>query len=83
MTLRLLDLETLSVVTRRYRWVRSEDVTVDGKQIRCRVVDFEDPNKKCRRWIRPDAPGAVIARQGGKGKDGSYSLRMAQMRTRP
>ncbi len=78
--LRLLDLETLVVVTRRYRWVKSEDVVVDGKRINCRVIDFEDPNKKCRRWIRPDELGAIIARQDGKGKGGSYSLRMAHLK---
>src|SRR6266567_4056777 len=78
--LRLLDLEKLAVVTRRYRWVKSEDVVVDGKRINCRVIDFEDPNKKCRRWIRPDELGAIIARQDGKGKGGSYSLRMAHLK---
>jgi hypothetical protein len=83
MALRLLDLETLTVVTRRYRWVKSEDLVVDGKRIHCRVVDFEDPNKKCRRWISPDELGAVIARQDGKGKGGSYSLRMAHMKNLP
>ncbi|MCM2359955.1 MAG: hypothetical protein NDI77_17520 [Geobacteraceae bacterium] len=31
MTLRLLDLETLSVVTRKYRWVKSEEIAVDGQ----------------------------------------------------
>ena len=78
--MRLLDLETLSVVTRRYTWVRSEDVTVDGKRIRCRVIDFEDPNKKCRRWISAGEPGVIITRQDGKGKSGSYSLRMTHLK---
>jgi hypothetical protein len=80
MTVRLLDLETLAVVTRRYRWVKSEDVEVSGRRIHCRVVDFEDPNKRCRRWIKPDEMGAIIARQDGKGKGGSYSLRIAQLK---
>ncbi|MCM2359954.1 MAG: hypothetical protein NDI77_17515 [Geobacteraceae bacterium] len=44
------------------------------------MVDFEDPNKKCRRWIRPDELGAIVVRQDGKGKEGSYSLRMTQLR---
>lgn len=82
MAVRLLDFETLSVVTRRYRWVRSEDVIVDGKPVRCRVIDSEDPHKKGRRWIRPDDVGVVIARQEGKGKDGSYSLRMTHLHVR-
>jgi hypothetical protein len=81
MKLRLLDLETLMVVTRTYRWVKSEDVSVNGEQIHCRVIDFEDPNKKGRRWIRPDEVGATIVRQDGSGKRGSYSLRMAQLKS--
>ncbi|KAF0219965.1 MAG: hypothetical protein FD174_1689 [Geobacteraceae bacterium] len=83
MSLRLLDLEHLAVVTRKYRWVKSEDVKVDGKSIRCRVIDFEDPNKKGRRWIRKDDVGVTIARQDGKGKGGSYSLKIATLTTRP
>jgi len=80
MTVRLLDLETLMIVNRRYHWVKSEEMTVDGQKILCRVVDFEDVNKKCRRWIRPDAGGAVIVRQDGSGKNGHYSLRMAHLK---
>lgn len=81
MKLRLLDLETLMVVTRSYRWVKNEDVTVNGQQIHCRVVDFEDQNKKGRRWIRPDEVGVVIMRQDGSGKNGSYSVRMAHLKS--
>lgn len=78
--LRLLDLETLSVVTRRYKWAKSEDVTVDGKRLHCRVIDFEDPHKKCRRWVSVGEPGVIITRQDGTGKSGSYSLRMTHLR---
>lgn len=79
-TLRLLDLETLEVVKRTYRWVTSEDVVIDGRKIHCRVIDFEDPNKRCRRWIAPDEVGAIIARQDGSGQHGSYSLRIAHLK---
>lgn len=81
MTVRLLDMETLTVVSRHYRWAKSEDVEVDGRRIRCRVIDFEDKNKKCRRWIKPGEAGIVIARQDGKGKSGSYSLRIVHLKT--
>ncbi len=80
MKLRLLDLESQKVVIRSYRWVKSEDMTVDGRKISCRVVDFEDENKKCRRWIRPDILGAIIVRQDGRGKEGTYSLRMEHLK---
>lgn len=79
-TLRLLDLETLSVVKRTYRWVRSEDMMVDGRKVRCRVVEFEDPNKRCRRWIGFGDVGVIIVRQDGTGKNGSYSLRIAHLK---
>ncbi|RNC70401.1 MAG: hypothetical protein ED859_06220 [Desulfuromonadales bacterium] len=79
MSLRLLDFETFSIVTRRYRWMKSEDVLVEGKPVRCRVIDFEDPHKKGRRWIKADDLGVIIARQDGKGKEGSYSLRMTRL----
>ena len=76
---RVLDLETLGVVARKYRWLRSEEVTVNGKRIICRVIDFQDPNKNCRRWITQGEVGALIARQDGKGKSGAYSLRMTRL----
>ena len=75
---RVLDLDTLGVVPRKYRWLRSEEMTVNGKRIICRVIDFQDPNKKCRRWITQGEVGALIARQDGKGKSGVYTLRMTR-----
>src|SRR6185369_4398152 len=80
MSARLLDLETLEIVTRRYTWVRSEEVQVGSMKHDFMVIDFEDKNKKCRRWIKPDALGAIIARQEGRGKFGSYSVRMVDYR---
>jgi hypothetical protein len=76
---RVLDLETLGVVARKYRWLRSEEVTVNGKRIICRVIHFQDPNKNCRRWITQGEVGALITRQDGIGKSGAYSLRMTRL----
>lgn len=73
---RVLDLEMLGVVTRKYRWLRNEEMTVNGKKINCRVIDFQDSNKKCRRWITRGGVGALLARQDGNGKSGAYSLRI-------
>jgi len=78
-TLRVLDFEHLTVVRRTYRFIRTEELTVEGKKIVCKVIDMEDPNKKCRRWIREDPLGVFIARQDGRGKGGSYSVRLASM----
>lgn len=83
MSLRLLDLENLEVVTRTYRYVKDEEVTVNGARITCKVIDFEDPHKKCRRWIRGDNLGVVLARQDGNSKSGSYSLRMTTLSAAP
>lgn len=82
MSARLLDLETVEIVTRRYTWVRSEEIPVGPVKYNFRVIDFEDRNKKCRRWIRPDAIGAMVARQDGHGKFGSYSVRMVEYHAR-
>jgi hypothetical protein len=77
---RVLDLETTSVVARKYRWLRNEEVTVNGKKIICRVIDFQDTNKKCRRWITLGEVGALIARQDGYRKSGAYSMRMTRFK---
>lgn len=78
-TFRILDLEHLSVVRRSYKWVKSEDITVDGKRIQCNVVEFKDPYKKCRRWVKLDELGLLIIRQDGKGKEGSYSTHLTSL----
>ncbi len=80
-SIRLLDLENLEVVKRNYTWVRNEDVRIAGKTFNCRVIDFEDKNKKCRRWIRPDDVGVMVARQDGSGKAGTYSVRMVDYKS--
>ncbi|WP_052263334.1 hypothetical protein [Geobacter pickeringii] len=79
LSLRLLDLERLEVVVRHYRYVKDEVVTINGARIACKVIDFDDPHKKGRRWIRGDEAGVVIARQEGSGQGGSYSLRMTKL----
>ncbi len=75
LTVRLLDLESCEVVTRSYRWVRSERLTVNGVTQLFRVVEFHDRNKTGTRWILPDSVGVKIARQDGKSGKGSYSVR--------
>lgn len=82
-TMRLLDVETLSVVNRAYRWAGNEDVAINGKVLRCRVVEFEDPNKKGKRWVTRDERGVIIARQDGTGRNGTYSLRAREISPLP
>jgi hypothetical protein len=84
-TLRILDLENLEIVTRKYRWVREEDVRVGGRRIHCKVIDFEDQNKRGRRWVEEDELGVLVTRQDGTGKGGSYSSRLTSLavKTRP
>jgi hypothetical protein len=80
MVVRLLDMGSATVVSRRFSFVKSEDVEVGGRTIRCKVVDFSDPLNNCRRWIYSDGHGVIIARQEGKGKSGSYSLRLVSLK---
>jgi hypothetical protein len=84
-TLRILDLENLEIVMRKYRWVREEDVRVGARRIRCKVIDFEDSNKKGRRWVEEDELGILVTRQDGSGKGVSYSSRLTSlaMKSRP
>jgi hypothetical protein len=76
---RLLDMEHARVVTRKFHWVKSEDVEVGGRRLHCRVVDFSDPVNSCRRWVSCGEGGTVIVRQDGKGAHGPYSLRMVSV----
>jgi len=79
MEVRLLDLEHARVVTRKFHWVKNEDLEVAGKHLHCRVVDFHDSENSCRRWVSCGEGGVVIVRQDGKGKCGPYSLRMVSV----
>jgi hypothetical protein len=75
LTVRLLDLETCEVLTRNYRWVRTERLTVNGVADLFRVIEFHDRNKSGTRWILPATVGVKIARQDGTSRKGSYSAR--------
>ena len=79
MEVRLLNLEQGKIVSRRFHWVKSEELEVGGKRLHCRVVDFSDSDNNCRRWVSCDEGGIVIVRQDGKGKHGPYSLRMVSV----
>lgn len=81
--LRILDLENLMIVTRKYSWVKDEDVDVAGRKIHCKVIDFEDLNKKGRRWVEGDDLGVLVFRQDGRGKGVTYSSRLASQVVRP
>jgi hypothetical protein len=73
--LRILDLEHLVIVTRNYRLVREEVYKLGDREYPCRVVDFSDIYKSCRRWIGMDGDTVIMFRQDGKCKEGSYSVR--------
>jgi hypothetical protein len=74
-TLKILDPEYMTVVTRTYKFVRDDKYEVDGREYECRVVDFNDCHKSCRRWVGKDRDAVILFRQDGKGKEGSYSVR--------
>lgn len=74
--IRLLDLEHVRVVTRSYRWKKSEDIPIGARSINCRVIDFEDRDTHGRRWITQDEKGIIIVREEGCGESGSYVLKL-------
>lgn len=81
---RLLDMEHARVVTRKFHWLRSEEVEVGGRRLNCRVVEFSDPNNDCRRWVSGDERGVIIVRQDGKGRgSGNYSLHIVSVENAP
>jgi hypothetical protein len=82
-TLRLLDVERLTVVKREYRLLRTEQYAVAGKEYPCRVVDYSDPNKTARRWISWDGTAVTMFRQDGKGEKHSYSVQAVSLRLIP
>ncbi|MDD2318520.1 MAG: hypothetical protein PHO83_00540 [Geobacteraceae bacterium] len=75
--LRILDLENLVIVSRKYHWVKDEDLDLAGRKIHCKVIDFQDLNRKGRRWVEGDELGVLVLRQDGSGKGVSYSSRLA------
>jgi hypothetical protein len=79
MTLRILDAEKAMVVKRKYRLIREDTYVVGDKDFHCRIVEISDQNKTCRRWIGKDGDSIIIFRQDGKGKQGSYSLRVTSL----
>jgi len=81
--LRILDLEKLVIVTRKYNWVKDEDVDLEGRKIHCKVIDFEDLNRKGRRWVEGDDLGVLVLRQDGSGKGVTYSSRLASLVVKP
>ncbi len=78
-TLRILDMEHLVIVTRNYRLVREEVYRLGDREYPCRVVDFSDSYKSCRRWIGMDGDTVIMFRQDGKSKEGSYSVRAVSL----
>lgn len=73
-TLRILDVEKMTVVKREYRLDRSTYYSIGGKELPCRIVDFSDKNKKARRWITWDGSAVLMFRQDGQGEKNSYSV---------
>jgi hypothetical protein len=73
-TLRILDVEKMTVVRRDYQLVSNTHYAVAGKEHSCRIVDYSDRNKKARRWISWDGTAVLMYRQDGKGEKNSYSV---------
>jgi hypothetical protein len=83
MEVRLLDMEHAKVITRKFHWIKSEELEVGGRRLRCRVVDFSDENNSCRRCVSSDERGVLLVRQDGNGKGKNYSLRMVSVEEGP
>ena len=67
--LRVLDLDRLEVFERRFTWIRSERVDVEGNLILCRVIEFEDPYEAGTQWVAADG---TLIKETGTDEDGPY-----------
>ena len=67
--LRVLDLDRLEVFERRFTWIRSERVDVEGNPILCRVIEFEDPYEAGTQWVAADG---TLIKETGTDEDGPY-----------
>jgi hypothetical protein len=77
---RLLDFDVMEILTRRYRFRGAEAIRAGEARIDCRLVEFDDGNKRGKRWVAEDAWGLAIYRQDGKDRRGSHSLRILDAR---
>jgi hypothetical protein len=73
-TLRILDVEKMTVVKRDYHLVRNARYSIAGKEYSCRIVDFSDQNRKARRWISWDGTSILMYRQDSREEVNSYSV---------
>ncbi len=74
--LRVLDLDRLEVFERRFTWIRSERVEVEGNPILCRVIEFEDSlgrDAAGTRWVTADG---TLIKETGTDEDGPYAVEL-------
>jgi hypothetical protein len=75
--LRILDFDTLTVFEETLSWTHSQVVHVEGDTVKCKVVQFENPHEKGRRWISRNEPGLLI-KEEGEDEDGPYAVRLVR-----
>ncbi len=73
-TLRILVIERMAIVKRKYRLVRNTHYSMAGKEYPCRIIEYSDQNDKVQRWIAWDGAAVAMYRQDGKGEKNSYSV---------
>lgn len=71
--LRVLDLDQLEIVKRRFTWVRDENLIIGGQPVACRVIDVADRFGQSRRWIAKDAYDTLIQEEGAD-RDGPFRI---------
>ena len=76
---RILDFDKLAVVTQELKWIRNDELYLDGEIINCKVIEFISANKKGMRWITKDKYGLLIEEQG-EDEDGKYSIKISRFR---
>ena len=80
--LKLLDLDTLKVHEETFAFVSKEQLTAGGKTWSCRIVSFDGPDARGKRWVCEDELGPLIVKEDGQDKDGPYSFTLASYAVR-
>jgi len=80
--IKLLDFDALSVHEETFAFASKEQLTAGGKTWPCRIVSFDGPDAKGKRWVCEDELGGLIVKEDGQDKDGPYSFTLASYTVR-
>lgn len=61
---RILDLDRIEVIDRKFIWIRDETIEVKDNPVHCFVIDVSDPFGNSRRWLTKDGLFTLVKEEG-------------------